>query len=89
MWNSNHFCSLTKEQSQKKCQNAVNGYGKFWIVIMKRDRQYSEDFANALSQLEMEIEDDERFNAIVVNVMDFPLLTRDQFDSAVVGLHAM
>jgi len=61
--------------------------GKLWFAVMKRDRCYSEDFADNLSQLEIDIEDSENFDSIMFCVMDFPNMPRDQFERAIMGLH--
>ena len=61
-------------------------HGKLWFAVMKKDRCYSEDFANSLSQLEIDVEDAECFDAVTLCVMDFPQMPREQFEQIIIGL---
>jgi len=60
--------------------------GKLWFAVMKKDRNYSENFASDLSQLEMDIEDADSFDTITLRVMDFPKMSEAEFEWAIAGL---
>jgi hypothetical protein len=80
------WCQAHSSEISTACLVLSGIRGKLWFAVMKKDRCYSTDFASSLSQLEIDIEDAECFDTITVCVMDFPQMSKEQFERAIAGV---
>lgn len=52
---------------------------EFCFVVMVRDNHYDIDFADALSKLEMDVEDEDCFGVVTMTVIDLPKISEGRF----------